>query len=614
MDVTNIHQDVEVGVDALDFINNTSVADIDFSGGSGSDDSGTVALYPSALDILIVDDIETLNLDVEGASGSTIWALNADSATTLNIGGARRVTIKTDLASGASNAPNIDRITVARGAAADVTTGNLDQDVSFTSANGDDTIDASGLSGQTLTADTGSGGDTIKIGDGDDTVDAGAGDDNIFLGGELESSDDIDGGDGSDVILDTATNIDNLQDNDDALGALSSVEGVGLTNGIQNGFNTTDNPLDLTGFGDAGERVILQAVAGGAAEIAGLSAASVVEVQAGGYVGNTVTLTVPGATDAGNRDDTLTLDSTIDLGAGNSNVNFSVAGINTLKINSGDSNTDTGSGGDALVANLQNDSSLNTIDVGGVRGTTLDLDTPNYGGSLSGLETVDASDANGNLTLDVGAGNFGGNEGVTVAGGSGDDTITGTGFGDNITLGDGDDTVIYDANSFGAADNITDFGGSGNDQIFVDLTSGTMPMTDNNQVSSGAGGPANGTMSLGVFTTGTGSNSVSGTNILGNATTGSATTLSSAAQLFTASSFSALRSGIIAVANARAANTGDAGNAAFGFSTGSSQLFIFSFTDADTVGSNGTVDLARRTNTIATLGNGSVAFDDIAIF
>jgi len=252
--------------------------------------------------------------------------------------------------------------------------------------------------------------------------------------------------------------------------------------------------------------------------------------------------------------------------------------------------------GDALSNNASNIETINAS-------TSVDVTTGAIGQNLSadtgaGNDTIDATAMTSNLTATTGAG---------------DDTITGTRFADNITIGDGSDTVVHDANAFGASDNITDFS-SGNDRIFIDLTMGNGPMTDDNTIESAAGGPANGNATLAVFTTGTGSNTIGGTAFLANSATGTATALSSSAQLFTASSFSALQSAITSVAASRASNTGDAGNAAFGFGTGASQLFIFSFTDSQPGASNGAGELSTVTRTVATLGNGSVAFDDIAIF
>lgn len=508
--VQNVGTDVQVGFKgAVDETNDSgSTAQVDFSDVSGSGDSATVALYNSDLGTggnngLQVDGVETLTLNAEGASGSTIEELNAGATTTLKVGGGQSLTIANQLNNAASSIETIDASE--NGGGLTVTTGGLGTDVSFTGGAGADVIDASGNGSFVLTAAGGAGDDTligaggddsisggegddvITINGGADTVNAGAGNDTVVIGANLDKEDSLNGGEGNDVVRASIGNLETLEGNSDKLGALSSFEGVAVSDDITGGG---DSPLDLTEFGDAGNRLVLQAQpTGGGYTVKGLDTGATVSYANTGNFGSTITLTVPGATDAGSTDDSLNLAFQADVTDGDTVVaDYGVDGINTLNVTASDSDASgSGDANDGYELNLSKESNLNLVDVAGNRAFTMDLSTAaNFGQGLAGLSTVDASDATGNVTINLNDGtNFSGNQGVVLTGGEGADTFTGTNFADSITGGKGDDVITgeqgndnltggdgADTFSFNSTndftDTITDFA-SGTDEVELDV-------------------------------------------------------------------------------------------------------------------------------------------------
>ena len=177
-DVTISYQDAVVagGSDAMDLnlINNgnTGIGTL-LIGSTSNTDSG----------------IETLNINTSQAA-TRVDMLDADVAT-LNIAGDQNLEIVKPLD---SNISTVDASGLSANLDLDMTNQLVDQ--TFTGAQGDDTITWAGI-GNSVTANSGTGDDSLIMGDAADDVDGGAGDDQIS--GNV-GADDISGGAGADVI------------------------------------------------------------------------------------------------------------------------------------------------------------------------------------------------------------------------------------------------------------------------------------------------------------------------------------------------------------------------------------------------------------------------------
>ena len=623
-----------------------SAATVRFRSDAGTVETATIALAGAALgdgtpntNGLTVNNAEAVTLVAEGTANSRIDDLIADSARELTIGGSQGLTIANALA---NDAGDIESITI--DSAADLTTGALGQELSVTAGDGGDTLDAGAmtrdvaaslaggddtitLGGGDDTVSGGAGADAIAVGGGDDAVDAGPGDDRITVGGNLTEDDAIDGGDGTDVIVAGGASLSADAGDDAALSALTGIEGVGLNDASS---NLADDSLDLDQFGDAGQRFVI--ASGGqidtATTVRGIDDGATVATAAPALFSAPLTLKVDGARNAGARDDAVTFRHATDVSVlGLNDVRLAVPGINRLNLESNDENPGASDGFNLF---LGDEGGVETITISGQGATRIRAaNAPN----LASLETVDASSGGGATRLDFGGGNFAGGEGLAITGGAGNDIVTGTQFADAIMFGAGANTAIYDGNAFGASDRITDFGAAGDDDIRIDLAPFTMstgaagaPSTGNNAVLTTAATDSD----AGALTSTGGNNSAARvftteqtstfTSIaltamnFANATAGNAAFLTSEAQLFTGfASRDALVGAVTSVANAVASTVDTAGGLAFGTTTGSNAIYLVRISDSDTNAAN-SANLTRVTNQIATIGSGTIAFDDIAIF
>jgi len=623
-----IGTDVEVAVKHATNTGGGSAAVVDFDGAGGDGDAATLAFDDADIGNgtandgvgLTVDNIEALTLNADGASGSTIDDLDAGAATSLSIGGTRPLTIRNALA---GNAANIDTVTVT-GAAA-VTTGALGDSLGFDAGDGDDGIDATGLtgSGNRLTATTGAGDDTIKLGGNRDTVDAGPGDDAIFLNNNLTKRDEVDGGAGIDVILDTSANLAALANNaNDEVSALSSTEGIGVTDRL-------DRDIDVSAFGAAGERVEIRDKLSSTSVLSGLGASTTLQYEADKNTSKRIILDVQGATDVGSPNDSITFVANEETDVQATRVvKLGLPGLNTLNVESRDLNTDNGGG---VWLNLNNTGTLETINVRGPANSVFDV--TQQAGRYRGLETIDASATTGDVTVNLSGSKFRGSEGVAVTSANGDDTITGTQFVDAIATGRGADVVVYDGESFGATDRITDFS-SGDDTVVIDVAAysagtvtavGGIATVSTNRVATdtagttGAlsmidGGLTANASSIQALTTGAGRATIGIGTSAGNDTVGTRASLTSGNQVFSAASLSALQSAVTSAAAQLASDQAGAGALAFGVTSGQSRLVLFRITDTDGANTGGAGELTTVTNTVATIGSGTIAAADIAVF
>lgn len=180
-------------------------------------------------------------------------------------------------------------------------------------------------------------------------------------------------------------------------------------------------------------------------------------------------ITMTGATNAGTPDDLLTIRLNGNI-TNNDNVEsgYGISGINKVTFITADrDNTDGATDrNDGYIVNLTNDNAMSLMTVSGTSAFQF-VSTA----STAALTTVTATDLSGDLVINLGTNGL--TQGVSVTGGSGTNTLTGTGFGDTLVGGARADTITGGA----GADTMT--GGAGAD-IFVFTNAATSTPTSTN--------------------------------------------------------------------------------------------------------------------------------------
>lgn len=317
-----------------------------------------------------------------------------------------------------------------------IVTGNADLEITTSLDANVATLDASAATGDTNFTQTNTGTFTYTGGAGDDTV---------ILGASYETSDNIDGGAGTDVLGGTTAVIGG-----------TTVAQSGVTNietlRVSNAHTTA---INVTHFGSIGEVVLDVGSNGGSITNASTGFALTLGTRSGTAAGGgTLAATVSG----GGTSDTLTL---ILNDAGQAG-NVTLAGVETLNLVSNldldGSAADSGTvGQNTLQASLTltETAALEKIVVTGT-------EQLNINGAITANE-VDARDFAQPLKMGttmatsgvIVTGGFGndtlfGSAGIDmISGGPGDDTITGSGGNDVLALGPGSDTVVM-SSAFGA--------------------------------------------------------------------------------------------------------------------------------------------------------------------
>jgi len=351
---------------------------------SGSTDALSLTLSSQTGGTFTTAGVETLNVASNGTA-NTATIVGGSKLTTVNVSGSQ-----------------------------DLDLGALSEDVTK--------VDASNLTAGDLTFTA-----VAKAQDHDLT--GGAGDESITLGGFFDSSDTVNGGDGSDtlsVAVDvTAATLKNV----------SNVETLTVT-GAGNDITLLDNVgptnFDLT---DAGAQVLtLNKTAVGIEPATTFTNATTVSLGLGDTVDNKVDVTLTISA----KDTAITAATTITGGSGTDTINLASAGT---------------------TAALTNVKGIEQINITGSKdsGVTLVNNTVAKDKTL----TIDGSAASGKLTINGGAEADGF---LNIIGGSGKDTLTGGGSGkDTLTGGAGADSL-----SLGklTATNVVS-GGEGTDSLTV---------------------------------------------------------------------------------------------------------------------------------------------------
>lgn len=396
--------------------------------------------------VAIDADIKTLNL-AGNTNASTIASLTAAGVTTLNISGDAAVEL-TGQTLGA-----LTSVVVTNTAGATLGTA-IGADVAFTGGAGADAV--------TLTT-----GYTKAI-------NMGAGDDIVTYGGAAGTGGSINGGEGTDTLVITATLADAADANSDFNAKVTGFEGLTIT-------GAASETLNLIGLGNASK-----------INVAGATSLTLNNLASNG----TVTLTDDStAVTVAVRDAAFNANDVFNLGLSNATTvaqdygTVTAAGVETINI----STVDAGAASAAVidVADLVADSATK-ITLSGNNG--LDL----TGSTAAKVSVFDASGVVGNgaadtaanlavkytsdnttsatVTITGGAGNdvlTGNSVKDTIVGGAGNDTITGGAGVDTLTGGAGVDTFVVASTNAGitGTERITDFSiAAGGDKLDLDVT------------------------------------------------------------------------------------------------------------------------------------------------
>jgi len=426
-------------------------ADVDagttITGGTGNDTLSLRADNGTA-DFQATTGIETITVRVGATATDDITIVMGAVDTTIASGKTLTVdgTALTDAGATLTftgNAAETDgKVSVTGGAGADTLTGTNSTDTINGGAN-NDTID---LGAGNDVGDGGDGNDTITIGAGNDSVTGGAGNDTFVAAGNLAATDTLAGGDGTDTVTASGTVADA------AFTLVTSVETIKSTAGT---FTLTVASLaqaagvttiDLT---DAGDDIVTFA--------SGWTNAAKVVLTGDNGNSDKITNTANIALTVEANGDDIDAGTTITGGTGTDVLSLranngtatitATTGIETVTVRVGATVTD-----DITITMGANDTQIAATKTLTVDGTAL----TDAGATLTFTGVTNETDGK-----------------VSVTGGAGADTLTGTNGNDTLSGGANNDTLDL------GAGNDSGFGGDGNDTI----TTGA----GNDNVSGGAG-------------------------------------------------------------------------------------------------------------------------------
>jgi len=396
-------------------------ADVTFtySSTTGSADEASLALMDADVGTVDIGNIETLN--ITGSQGaSTVDVMSAAEAETLNIVANEDVTL-TAIVVAEDAAINIS-------GAGDVTVGTEDAK----------TITATGTGAVTLNGIDEAEDYSITLSSGDDEVNT--------KGRALDEDDTIDGGDGEDTLT---------VDYDITDGILDGVSNFEVVKLMLTDTTTANNDItvDMDAFNGNITSITVAASSTGAFDdftINNFVSGSTVKITAATLVATAVgTLTADTDADAVANvtlegSDTDGVDITTGLDVNNIATLNIVSAAGSKMSSTADNNIDIGAGSDAL----------DTVNISGAANLKMTA-------SETEVDVINAAEFTGELTLGV----AGGAAGITVTGGTGDDTITVTAAVETtINGGAGDDTFDY-GTTFD--DNDVVDGGDGDDELKV---------------------------------------------------------------------------------------------------------------------------------------------------
>lgn len=401
---------------------------------------------------LVKNSTADLNIQTGGADKITSLDITAEGTSMISLAenDLKSITISGDgnlaLLSSAESSDNLVQVS---SVVASFATGDLTLDMSA--------IDLTLTSDYFVTIFSGFGNDVITASKNDNRVNGGSGDDLVIISSGLDKMDLLEGGDGTDTLSLTSADFIATAMDTEVLSKITGFETIGISDELDSG-----TAMDISPYGV--NFIIIEAGIAGDEELTGFTSNATIEIQTDASETDILTITMPGATNAGSNLDILNIVFNADLEAGDDiyDTAFDVKGINQILVSTSDSTTlgettaaetlpDATDGYNLL---LSNDGNVNTINVTGDHAFS-------FATSLtSTVENIVAKNMNGNMNLDFKTA-FGGTQGVDITSGNGTDTITGSVYGDNINAGSGNDIIHLTPGT----DRIT--GGTGADTFMV---------------------------------------------------------------------------------------------------------------------------------------------------
>lgn len=361
-----------------------------------------------------------LSLTANGTATATTVNVNSAVAATVAIAGAAVTTLNAAGSTGAIT------YTVS-GTQVNATTGSGADKVTITATD-------------KVTVATGAGNDTVSINATlatGSTINLGAGNDTLTGTGTFGANVVVDGGEGSDAISASLINAGNAAN-------IKNFELLDLTATF-----TTALDLDLLTGSTISDLVLTGA--NGTATVNNVAAGLGLSVKGNNTA--VTTINVKGAT-AGTADSfAITFnDTTTATTAKTAAASVAIAGIESVSV---------ASNGTGLMTNelTLNAAAAKTLTITGAKDLEIDFVALGTAGATTGVSTIDASAATGDITIDT-AGVAAAAAGLTVTTGAGDDVITLAGKA-TVVAGAGDDTIVSSANGG------TFTGGAGDDTFDV---------------------------------------------------------------------------------------------------------------------------------------------------
>lgn len=363
------------------------------------------------LDVTMADDqtsvelISTSTADVTfSVSGDKLESMNLTTTGNTKLGDGDTDTVKnvaiTALGDAAITLTNLDvleNVTVTGAGAVELktVTGESVKSVNATDNTGGVTVDLSSAGNAAFTG--GAGADTLTVNGSKAAHDLGAGDDTVVVNdtnlATLDKGFSVDGGDGVDTLVMSATNAAAMTAEN--FKAFTNFEVLGLNGG--NGIITLDR------FGDINHVAIAKAL-GGAVTIENMDSEGTLEFNIAAEKNITVNVTEAG--EDGHTTDVLNVKLSAAHSIANAGNTLTVADVETINIEADDADDD----GDAVHTLQLAASDAKTVNVTGDADLTLS-------GTFAAGATINAANSTGNVTMTLA-------EDMTFLGGAGDDTIT----------------------------------------------------------------------------------------------------------------------------------------------------------------------------------------------
>ena len=413
---------------------------------------------------LLVGALETLTIESVGSTASTIAALTASSATTLNLTATNSALTVTEADAGGANVATTINVTGGYKVTGTNALSTAVTTIDASAATGGSAFSLAGLTAPTFTGGTGA--DTITVITADATVNTGAGDDKVEINSVVVSTGSLDGGAGTDTLLiNTASSTVFTTASKLKISNFETLEIEASTDTID--FNTIDTftkliiggstALDLDDFQST--------VAAAGVDVTGIQTTSLIietDNSTDPGVDNTLVLNL----DHGTDDTAVTIADFQANGFETLTVTSAGAGSNTNSIEFGPEMTElekvTVSGSSAFTMTVQGGADLGagdlTVDASGMTAVT--------------TVTLAGEDDGTSITLGSKADIMTGGSGVDiVVGNAGADTFNASSGLDKYTGGAGSDIYVLATATADATDTltITDFArGLGGDLLKLD--------------------------------------------------------------------------------------------------------------------------------------------------